>query len=263
MTPADTILYAFVAIFVYTSSAMAAPAPIITSTQDSGSEDNRFGIGFTQSVTKRPFIGVDDQTASLPYFSYRNKQFYVEGLDIGYKFYNSRHITASLFTTPRFYEVRSSFAKDGELNGINETKPSYFAGASIQFHTTIATITFQALRDLVESDGTELVIQASKAFKTSKSLTLTPSIGLTYQNTSLVAYYYGVQPNEVAAGRPQYDGDTSTNYNVTLNASWDVTKHLQLLAQLKYETLGEGITDSPIVDEDNVNFITLGFVYRF
>lgn len=35
-----------------------------------------------------------------------------------------------LLATPRFYEVKAAFADDGELNGIDETKPTYLAGLS-------------------------------------------------------------------------------------------------------------------------------------
>lgn len=248
---------------IFTTSVSAAPAPIITSTQSQNGTSNSFGIGYTKSVAKRPFVGVHDQSASLPYFSYKLKQFYIEGLDIGYKLHDSKTFTTSLLTSPRFYEVKSSFARGGELTGIDETTPSYFGGISTQLQTTIATYTLQILRDLVESEGNEYVIQASKTFRPRKGLSLTPSIGLTYQDKNLVSYFYGVQSNEVIAGRPQYDGNSSLNYNATMNASWYFTKHIELLAQFKYEVLGDGIADSPIVDEEAVSFITLGAVYRF
>ena len=86
---------------------------------------------------------------------------------------------------------------------------------------------------------------------------------MTYQDDKLVDHYYGVQTNEVIAGRPLYVGQGSLNYNVTLNANWNVTKNIELLGQVKYEVLGDGITDSPIVDEDATYNFTVGVVYRF
>lgn len=244
--------------------AIAAPAPIVTSTQQRTSSDAQtFGIGFTSSVAERPFVGVDDQNASLLYLSYRYKKFYIEGLDIGFNLYSDKDSAVDILATPRFYEVEPSFASNGELNGIDKTKPSYFAGVSAQLKYEHAVYTFQLLSDLVESDGNELVAQVSKSFKLNKELSLTPSAGMVYQDDKLVDYYYGVQANEVAAGRPLYAGKGTINYNITLNANWNLSQKLDLLGQVKYERLGDGISDSPIVDNDSTVHYTLGLVYRF
>jgi MipA family protein len=243
--------------------ASAAPAPIITSTQIQNDKDHSLGIGYTMSVAKRPFIGVEDQTASLPYFSFARGDFYIEGLDIAYKIQKNHYWATSVIATPRFYEVKASFADNGELNGIEEKHPAYFGGVSTQLSTQFATYTFQLLGDLTESDGFEMVVQAGKSYQVSSQVTLIPSLGLSWQDKKLVSYYYGVQPDEVIAGRPAYDGDRSLNINATLNLIWNINNNFQLLGQLKYEALDAGITDSPIVDEDHVNFVTLGAVYRF
>lgn len=254
----------FVVLSLWTSATFAAPAPIITSTQARNSvQDHSFGIGFTSSVVQRPFIGVDDQNASLPYLSYKYGRFYIEGLDAGYNLIANKTMTLDLLGTPRFYEVQASFAKNGELDGIDKTRPSYFAGLSTQFQSSSAIYTVQLLRDLLESDGNELVLQISKPFQLGKSFTFTTSAGAVYQDKNLVDYFYSVQTNETRPGRPQYDGKGTLNYNVTLNTSWYASKHIEILAQFKYELLGSGITDSPIIDEDTLYHLTFGAVYRF
>jgi len=242
----------------------AAPAPVVSSTLDQeDSQKKGFGIGMTTSIAQRPFVGVDDQSASLLYLSYRNKSFYIEGLDIGYNFLKKKNFKLDVLATPRFYEVEPAFADNGELDGIDKTKPTYLAGVSMQSTFSDITFTFQALHDLIESDGNELVLQASKSFKTADKVTLSPSVGITYQDSKMVDYFYGVQANEVRANRAFYSADGSLNYNATLHAKWDITKHIEMIGQLKYEILGDGITDSPIVNEDSLYFITLGLLYRF
>jgi len=251
-------------LLVWNVDAYAAPAPIITSTQARDDRaDNSYGIGFTTSIAERPFIGVDDQNTSLVYLSYKYKQFYIEGLDVGFNLYNDKTFYIDLLGTPRFYEVEPSFADNGELDGIDKTRPSYFAGLSFQLTTDLATYTVQLLHDLIESDGNEAVVQVSKSIRISNDFSLIPSVGLTYQDARLVDYYYGVQPHEVTAGRAQYSGKGSLNYNATLNANWNVTKHIELLGQIKFDKLGDGIFDSTIVDNDTLLSYTIGAVYRF
>ncbi len=242
----------------------AAPAPIVTSTldKDAGSTTD-YGIGFTSSFAQRPFVGVDVEEASLPYFSLRFKDFYIEGLDIGYRLWKNNKWNIDLLATPRFYEIDPNSAKNNELDGIDKTERTYFAGVSTQLAAKHITYTFQILTDVIESDGSEALATASKAFKISPSFILTPTVGITYQDSKLVDHFYGVQDHEVAAGRPAYGGEDSLNVHASLTAVWDTTKHIQLLGQLKYEALGDGIGDSPIVDDTDIVTLALGLVYRF
>ncbi len=244
--------------------ANAAPVAIETSTLDKDAgTTSRYGIGFTSSFAQRPFVGVDVQDASLPYISFNYKDFYVEGLNIGYRLWKNNNVRVDVLATPRFYEVEASFADNNELNGIDKTKPTYFAGVSTQYITHHITYTFQILTDIIESNGSEIVVTGSKAFKPGKSFTLTPTAGITYQDSKLVDHFYGVQANEVAAGRPVYGGQGSTNIHTSLTGVWDASKHIQLLGQLKYEKLGSGIGDSPIIDDTDIVTLALGLVYRF
>jgi len=234
------------------TTAYSAPVPIDSSVLTKNSKsDNHYGIGATISVAQRPFIGVDDQTTSLPYLSFRYKDFYVEGTNVGYKFVNQSKHKLDFLLTPRYYEVQETFADNGELDGIRKTKQTYFAGLSYQFQTKFATYTAQVLKDVVESDGTELVATASKTFTASKFVKIAPTIGLTWQDNALIDHFYGVRSNEVVTNRPQYSGESSLNYFASLTSAWNVTQHVQLLAQLEYEVLGDGITKSVISDQAN------------
>lgn len=246
------------------SALYAAPVAVQTSTLDKSLRgDSKYGIGFTLSVAERPFIGVDDQDTSLIYLQLRYADFYIEGLDIGYQLYNDDKYSLDLLATPRFYEVEPAFAPAGELDGIDITHRTYFAGLSGQYHTTPVTLTLQLLTDVVESDGSEIVLSASHAFKPTSSVTLAPIVGITYQDAKLVDHFYGVQAHEVAAGRPEYGGHNSTNYHAALTVFWDASKHILLLGQVKYEVLGSGITNSPIIDKDDITTAVIGAVYRF
>ena len=250
--------------FFFSTLLSAAPVPISTSTldKDAGSV-TKYGLGFTSSIAERPFVGVDNENASLIYISLRYEDFYIEGLDAGYRLWKSKDLSLDILATPRFYEVEASSAKNGELDGIDKTRRTYFAGLSSQYRTKPVTFTLQLLTDIIESDGSELLLTGSKAFKPGESFTLTPTVGITYQDDKLVDHFYGVQTHEVAAGRPAYGGHASTNYHASLTTVWDVSKHIQLLGQLKYEVLGSGITNSPIVDKDDITTVVLGLVYRF
>lgn len=243
---------------------LAAPVPVDTSALDrSQRSDTQFGIGYTRSVAERPFVGVNSQTTSLPYIVLNYKDVYIEGLNIGYKLWEGQDVSVDALATPRFYEVKTSFASGGELDGIDKTNPTYLAGISTQFRSKPATFTLQLLGDLLESDGYEFVASVSKAYKFSDTITVAPAIGITYQDSKFVDHFYGVQANEVNVNRPEYGGNASTNYYISVTTLWNANKHFQLLAQVKYELLGSGTTDSPIVNEDSIATAVIGGVYLF
>lgn len=242
----------------------AAPVPVETSTLSRTLQDqSSYGLGFTVSVAQRPFIGVDDQQTSLPYIKYHYDNFYIEGINFGYKFLNTKKTTIEFLATPRFYEAKPSFADDGELDGIDETKPTYLAGISAQYHTSLVTLTLQLLSDIKESDGSEIIASVSTTFEPSDNLVLAPAIGVTQQDDELVDHFYGVQANEVRIGRPEYKAASSTNSFLSLTTIWNANRHVQLLGQVKYERLGSGTTDSPIVNEDSIFTAVVGAVYLF
>lgn len=244
--------------------APAAPVPVDTSALDrSQRSDTQLGIGYTLSTAERPFVGVNSQTTSLPYIVLSYKDVYIEGLNIGYKLWEKQQVSVDVLATPRFYEVKESFASGGELNGIDKTNPTYLAGISAQYRSKPVTFTLQLLGDFLESDGYEFVASASKAYKVNDAITLAPALGVTYQDADFVDHFYGVQANEVNVNRPEYGGNASSNYHLSVTTFWNASTHIQLLAQIKYESLGSGTTNSPIVDEDSIVTAVIGAVYLF
>ena len=208
-------VFSLCSMLLVSATTHAAPVPISSSTLDRGDDTKtRFGLGFTSSIAQRPFVGVDSQDSSLIYISLRYKDFYIEGLDAGYHLWKDKNLSLDLLATPRFYEVEAGFAKNGELDGIDKTSPTYFAGLSSQYRSKPLIYTLQILTDIKESDGTEILLTASKTFKPGNAIALAPAIGITYQDKNLVDHFYGVQSNEVITGRNAYGGHDSIKYHV-------------------------------------------------
>ena len=53
------------------------------------------------------------------------------------------------------------------------------------------------------------------------------------------------------------------NYQAALTGIWTPGKHWHLLAVVKEDYLGEGITDSPIIDERSLTSVAVGAVFYF
>jgi len=90
----------------------------------------------------------------------------------------------------------------------------------------------------------------------------TPGLGLRWQDSNLVNYYYGVSPAEVAPGRPAYSPGSSTNPYVSFGISTDISEHWQFRGNIQYLRFGGAIHDSPIVDRSGSATIFIGFLYN-
>lgn len=251
-------------LFVTSSLAMAAPTAINTPLSRAPLDNtSHFGIGATTSITERPFVGVDAQNEGLPYFSLRYKRFSVEGLDAGLDLFKTDHSVVGLLVTPRFYEVTAGFADNGELNGIDTTHRTAFAGVSYDYQHGMFQLSANALKDIGnESEGLEASLTASYGINWG-DVTVAPSLGLIWQDGRLVEHFYGVDDDETAPGRPAYGEHSSLNYQAALTAIWTPGKHWHFLAIVKEDYLGEGIADSPIIDERSLTSVAIGGIFYF
>lgn len=90
-----------------------------------------------------------------------------------------------------------------------------------------------------------------------------PAIGIQLQSSELVDYYHGVRDSEVRDGRPAYEGDRAVNSLVSLTVGYSINTQLLAVAGVGKLVLDSNITDSPIVDEENVRKVGLGLIYTF
>lgn len=246
---------------IVSQAAIAAPVSINMSQIDGDKADDTFSIGVTRSTTSRPYEGIGDQSATLPYFSARSGDFYIEGLDIGYKLSSKNKLRWDLVAVPRFlgYEENDS----PNLNGLDETHYSYHGGLSVNWDSGFGNLNVQALTDLLnESGGSEIIGTLSHSY-TLGDLSLTPAISINWQDSELTDHYYGVKASQATINRPAYDGGNSLNTAISLTVNYELNKHFSLIGQVRADQYGSEIEDSPLVDSDNTTSTTLGLVYSF
>ena len=92
---------------------------------------------------------------------------------------------------------------------------------------------------------------------------LIPSIGLVWQSSDFVDYYYGVTPEEALPGRPAFEGHAAVNLNSSLFAYYSLNSRIRLTGYVRVQRLDNEISDSPIVDKPRGIFGLLGITYRF
>ena len=89
------------------------------------------------------------------------------------------------------------------------------------------------------------------------------SVGLEWQSSALLSYYYGVTPDEAFTGRNAYEARSGTNRYLRWQARHSLSRHWQIVAMAEREFLSNAISQSPIVDTDRIDTFFTGLYYQF
>jgi outer membrane protein len=92
-------------------------------------------------------------------------------------------------------------------------------------------------------------------------LSLTPSF--IWKSSNLIDYYYGVSARDKVEMQEHYYGQGGWQPSISLSASKKIDEHWQWLVFGSYQALNEGMSDSPLVESDNISSIFFGMAYRF
>jgi outer membrane protein len=90
-----------------------------------------------------------------------------------------------------------------------------------------------------------------------------PWVGITYQDSHLSQYYYGVESDEATPVRPAYETGSSLSRSIGANVDFRLNKDIYLSFSLEHERLDDDLADSPIVDEQNLTKVALSIRHTF
>lgn len=150
------------------------------------------------------------------------------------------------------------------LRGLTERKNAIPLGIGTFQETPVGAFFLNAFYDVNKSHGTLLEAIYAGEIKAGP-VNFYPQIGAEYRSANFVNYYYGITPAESAANGhyAAYQGKGTTNplvalqIEIPLNASWVVNLYG------RYKWLGNGITNSPIVDKKTAQSYFVSLAYRF
>ena len=236
-------------------------------------------VSLGAGVRTNPVIGESDiPLVVIPQISYYGKRFFLENLDLGFTVHESEHNTFNLLASPGYDRVFfyrrdlqnifvsgvSGTVAAAPLLTFEEVEPieyevrrrrtTYLAGPEWLFNYGRFIGQVDALYEVTgRHDGYEVrTAVATPIIQTQHSLVL--SAGMTWKSAEVVRYYYGVDD--------LYEPGSSLSPFIKLGYSHAISPRWTFNAFVHYERLGNGIADSPIVNEDGVTTAFLGFVAK-
>ena len=227
---------------------------------------NDFALGLAYSVGQSPFVGTDSSTIVYPYLtSFEHSAFTDDWLLIRDGNLGFRYITDSQWEfglVARFQGLGTAIPADGLLAGVNQKDWTVEAGPLIGWRRYPVNVQFRTYWDIPNRhDGTTSELEFSVPIKLSRGF-FVPAVRLAYLSEDYVDYYFSVSADESTPIRPVYQADAATNVWAGFSVGYELTPRWLLKGSLGVEFLDSSITDSPIVDEDELWTASIGLAYN-
>ncbi len=212
-----------------------------------------WGLGAAIAYNQPPQKDVESYYLALPYFTYHGERL---NIDLGTVSYTllSGEVQISLEGELRFpgYDPDDSES----LKGMKKRDLSLDTGMSVARAGSWGEIKLTLLGDVTGThDGFEARAQYQMPYMINRFF-IAPTIGISWLDSALVDYYYGVQLDEATSSRSRYAGSSATNAFIGVTMGYALSDHLELLGGLRYERLGENIAASPIMDKSHENMVS-------
>lgn len=223
----------------------------------------RWSLGLGVISSPRPYVGANNKITPIPLIELYYKKLYVQGIQAGYHF-----IDTDTFTL----DARAGFVFAGldpddspELAGMLQRDPTIELGFVFDWKPGKYKLSTSIYTDVLGvSNGQQAETNFSRTWTFGRyRWGLTPSIGVVWQSSNYIDYYYGVTPEEVQPGRPEFIGHSAVNFESALLAFYRLSDRVTLVGLIQIQRLDNGILESPIVDTQRAFFSLVGATYRF
>lgn len=223
----------------------------------------QWSLGIGAFSSPRPYVGAENSQIVAPLIEINYGKIYVQGIQAGYKF----------FDTDKFrLDARAGIVFNGldpddspALEGMNKRRPTIEGGVVFDWKPGKYRLSTGVYTDLLgRSYGQQVSSDFSRTWTFNRfQWGFTPSVGVVWQSSNFVDYYYGVTPEEARPGRPPFRGSSVVNFRSSLFAFFFFNMRIRAVGLVRIQRLDNEIIDSPIVDQSRGIFATLGVVYRF
>lgn len=243
------------------SFAAATFQPMAVSAQDG---PPKWSVGALGMGYVTPFAAEDNQITVVPYVAYRGERFFIDATGLGYRLVKPQE------NAPLSFEL-DIVAAARMLPGESRDKVTADAGLSASLSGAFGLLSLTALHDVTDThNGIELGASYEYDFTFDK-LTISPSIGVTWQNEKLANHMWGVtakqQAKMIEKDHPVLPLYTVTgsalNFSAGLTTTYNISNSWTVIGFAQGTYLDSNIRDNPGIDKKYDVSVGLGLAYNF
>ena len=218
-------------------------------------------MGLLSRIERSPYRGIGSRQDLIPLYVYEGGRAYLRSYRVGLKF-DAQPWRLDLFLARRFEGTPYELTPD-ELPGLTRREQGADVGVGFVWRGEGKSAYFEAMRDATAvSHGGELRLGYRHEFGAGR-LRLRPHAMVSWRNSALNDYYYGVSPAEAAPDRPAYEPGAGGEAQVDLYAIYRLTGAWYAVGGLTLTRRSSGVRKSPIVEDRVQPGAFAGLMYDF
>lgn len=227
---------------------------------------NDYSFGVAVSVSQSPYVGTPNGTIVYPYLtSFTHSAFTDDWLLLRDENIGLRYISESQWefgVVGRFQGRGSNIPIDGELAGVNQKEWTIEAGPLVGWRAHPVNLQWRTYWEMPNKhDGLTSELEFSYPINLDRGF-IVPMVRLIYQDEDYTDYYFSVSERESTPTRPVYRTGSALSYMAGFSMGYEIAPKWLLKASLDLELLDSAISDSPIVDRDEVWSASVGLAYN-
>ena len=227
---------------------------------DVASPGGLWSVGLGAAAVSRPYAGASDRIIPIPLVNYVGERLTIAGPRFEYELVRRSWITVSFLGEYRFAGYRSSDSP--RLDGMSDRHDTFELGLALR-HKVFERFTLRAqlTADVLDQHGgMEGDLALTHNFRSGR-WNFSPTLGVSFQSSELADYYYGVRPSEARPSRPAYELGTVIDPYLGLTATYQAAPSWLVISGLNLELLDDDISRSPIVNDEVLATVFVGFIY--
>lgn len=241
------------------------PAPALADDDEDDASRTQYSVGAALLLAKDGYRGIGRESTLIPGVSIQSKWVSLFGPQLDLRLVgNDRR---SWWVGPRI-EYR--------FDGYEKADSAFFAGMSDRkggvFYGLAGSVElgygFELEADFVKaaskeagfSRGAVASLQLSRTYALG-DWALVPRVGVEYQSSRYVDYYYGVRPGEATAERPSFAGKGSWSPEAGLLVRYRASPRQFVFANFNYERYAKEVRNSPLMNASGIPQLILGYQY--
>ena len=223
-----------------------------------------FTLGAGAATFKAPYTGFKDDSAGLLFAEYAGEDLTIGTEGIDYRLLGDDESPWNLSATLTSVGMGFDSGDSAFFTGMADRDTSIDLGVSVDYQLGSGFIGATLVHDISSThEGFVAELEYGHPFELANEILFVPTAGISYLSEDYTDYYYGVRAGEATASRAAYKADAAVTTSIGYQLMVPLTENWQLFHSADYTWLGDEISDSTIVNRDNVWSATLGVTYTF
>lgn len=244
--------------------------PVAVHAQEAEQPERLFLLGAGVYATTNPYASAKKKTQSgaLPLFVYQTQRFTADLSGLAVTAWSNDHFKLEGRATPRFQLVDP---KDTRDFAFLERDAGVDLGGRFSGAAGPATLSLEYLRDVAgETKGQEINLDLTLSATPLEKLSIDVVASVSWKDENLATWLYGLREKEIGKARAFEYGRTARAASggvlvpsLGVQARYQVTDRLFVIAAAEVEIFDKDITDSPLMAKDHSAAGFISLVRRF